>query len=182
MKLTIKKETVVKLFTALGFKTATSWDEKRLQAKIKKLPELVDGVKIRNPKTRAVLKKIMAANKVVFKEEPERASEAAMRKTDDGKKKATKASDNKAGNKKKATKTKAKKPVKKALEEQKDAFGRRLGTQGAKIDEHLSKKPKTIATIAKETKMSTGRISNHMRDLVSKGFVKKNKEGEYFVK
>ncbi len=203
MKLIIKKETVVKLFVALGFKTAEKWDDKRLLSKITQLPDFVDLKNIKNAKMRKILKKIMHADKVAFKgmkeEQPERPSEAAMRETEGGKVSKKKASEDKGkGKGKKTTKTKTakkqaptKKPkakekddkdaaVKKEVE--KDAFGRRAGSQGALIDTKLGKKAKSIEEIAKESKLPVGRISNHMRDLLSKGFVIKNNDGKYRIK
>ena len=60
----IKQETIVKLFEALGFKTASNWNEKELQKKIKKLPEIVDGKTIKSPNVRKALKKILDADTV----------------------------------------------------------------------------------------------------------------------
>jgi len=62
-----------------------------------------------------------------------------------------------------------------------DKFGRRLNTQGALIDEHLSQKGKTVEQLAKECKLPKGRISTHVRDLLGKGFIKKTKDG-YSIK
>jgi len=82
----MKQETIVKLFEALGFKTAQTWDEPKLQKKVKELPELVDGVKLKNRNAKRILKAILGAKEISIipagqKEEPERASETAMRKT-----------------------------------------------------------------------------------------------------
>ena len=62
-----------------------------------------------------------------------------------------------------------------------DKFNRRLGTQGALIDEHLSESGKTIAQLAEETGLSNGRIATHVRDLTGKGFIKKDKDGKYSI-
>ena len=181
----MKKETVVKLFIAMGFKTAGTWEDSRLLRKIKELPELVDEVKIKNPKAKEILKKILSAKEIVFKteEEPERASEKAMRETADGldkdtKKKTTK----KKTTKKKTTEKKTKKAKAKKSVVEKDGFGRRLNTQGSLINTKLDKRGKTVEQLAKETKLPIGRISNHVRDLVGKGFVVKTKEVKYRIK
>lgn len=71
---------------------------------------------------------------------------------------------------------------KKAVGVKTDAFGRRLGTQGALIDTKLSKKGKTVKQLAEETKLSTVRVSTHVRDLLGKGFIKKDKQGKYSIK
>ncbi len=199
MKLTIKKETVVRLFEALGFKTAKTWDEKRLQAKLKQLPELVEETKVKSPKMKRILKKVLSASEIIFKsEEPERPSEAATAEPDKvTKKKKPTAEPGKVTKKKKptaepgkVTKTKKKKTTAKKKEAktakksevEKDAFGRRLGTQGALIDTKLDKTPKSIKQLVKECKLSKGRISTHLRWLVEKGFVKKDKDGKYSIK
>lgn len=63
-----------------------------------------------------------------------------------------------------------------------DAFGRRLGTQGALIDEKLSKTPKTVEQLVSQTKLPKRRIMTHVRHLVKKDFVKKDKDGKYRIK
>jgi DNA-binding MarR family transcriptional regulator len=79
-------------------------------------------------------------------------------------------------------KKKKKKVAKKKVGVKTDAFGRRLGTQGALIDTKLSKKGKTVKQLAEETKLPVGRISTHVRDLLGKGFIKKDKQGKYSIK
>ena len=63
----VKRAMVVRLFEELGFKTAKKWDIKRLQAKVRNLPELTDGVRIRSFKVRKILKSLLAVDKVVIK-------------------------------------------------------------------------------------------------------------------
>ncbi len=60
-----------------------------------------------------------------------------------------------------------------------DEFGRRLGTQGHLIDTKLSKTPKTLEQLAKETKLPKRRIATHVRHLCIKKFIVKDKEGKY---
>ncbi len=170
--LTIKQATVVRLFEALGFKTAKDWSVAKLRKKVKQLPELADGAKVKNPKAKKALAAILKAKKVdivpTVSEEPEKVEEPR------------KASKKKAG-KEKATKKK-KASEEKGNEENVDAFGRRLGTQGAHIDSVLSKKQgMTVEAIAKKTKLPTGRVSVHMGWLVNKGLVQ-NKAGKYTIK
>lgn len=60
----VTKEEAIKLFVAIGYKTATDWDVGQLQKKIKKLPETADGVKIRkNKKMSILLSKVLATFK-----------------------------------------------------------------------------------------------------------------------
>lgn len=83
----IKKETVIKLFVELGFKTAGRWPTKKLQQKIKNLPELTDGVKIRKPKVRKILNAILAAKKVAIVDEAAEAEDKKLQKQMGGSKK-----------------------------------------------------------------------------------------------
>lgn len=81
--------------------------------------------------------------------------------------------------------SKSKKKVKKQNNEKEakfDKFNRRLGTQGALIDTKLSKTPKSVEQLAKECKLPVGRIRTHVRDLTSKGFIKKDKDGKFSIK
>lgn len=184
-RLIMKREKVVKLFVELGFKTAGTWDDSRLLRKIKELPELVEEVKIKKPKVKEILQKILSAKEVVLKTEDKTTEEedqgghpptsepkTAKKKT--AKKKTT---EKKTVKKKVTKKTKTEKSV-----VEKDGFGRRLNTQGSFINTKLDKKGVTIQQLAKETKLPIGRISNHMRDLINKGFVIRNKEGKYRIK
>jgi len=85
-------------------------------------------------------------------------------------------------NKKKKVKQNKAKPAKnKAKEIKFDKFNRRLGTQGALIDEKMSKIPKSIEQLSKECKLPKGRIATHLRDLTKKGFFKRTKDG-YAIK
>lgn len=84
--------------------------------------------------------------------------------------------------KKKQKKAVAKKKVEKKKEAAYDKFHRRIGTQGHTIDLALNSKGKTIQQLAKECKLSTGRIATHLRDLLDKGFITKSKEGKYAIK
>ena len=65
-KLELKRSTALKIFEALGFKTCSKWSSKRLEAKVKNLPEITDGAKITNVNLKKKLKEIMAADKVVI--------------------------------------------------------------------------------------------------------------------
>lgn len=84
--------------------------------------------------------------------------------------------------KKKAKKKQEQNTKAKPKEVKVDEFGRRLGTQGALIDKHLSKTPKSIEQLSKECKLPVGRVATHLRDLTGKGFFKKDKDGKYSIK
>ena len=112
--------------------------------------------------------------------------EAAVKRVDAAKKekKAEAVKKEKRVGKKAAKDEKAKTQAKKAVAagEKKtgvDKCGRREGTQGFKINTFISKAPKSVDTLAKETKLPKLRITNHLRDMVGKGFVKKTDKGEY---
>ena len=177
--LMLKQVTVVRLFEALGFKTSKTWDKERLLKKIKQLPELVDGVKIKNPKVKLILKKILRSKKIGIRmtntTEPERPSEAAMRKSEGGKKKKVikkKSTKKKEKAAKPSDDRKTKKKKKKEVDKTKvDSFGLRLGTQGSLICSKLSTKKKSVATIAKETKLPIQRVYNHLRFLLREKMV-----------
>ena len=170
--LKVKREAVVKLFEHLGFKTAGKWDTKRLVAKIKNLPELTDGVKIRNPKVKKALVAILAADKIVIKtdedEQPEKKSSKVSKKVVKKVKKTVKKTV-----KKKATSKKDSNEV------TKDDFGCRLGTQSALINAALEKKGRTLEAIAKTTKLSAARVRSHLRTFTKKGFVKEDNKGRF---
>lgn len=87
-RIRVKREPVVKLFELLGYKTAPKWDNKKLQGKIKNLPELTDGVKIKNTKAKHFLAKLLAAKKVVVgeKEKEPKAPKEKAQKSDSKKK------------------------------------------------------------------------------------------------
>ncbi len=176
--LVLSQVSAVKLFEALGYKTANTWTEDRLMKKIKNLPELVDGVKIKKPKVKALLKKILKAKKVRIRMTD--AEESQPKTTKKSKKKKVAAVKEKVSKKSKKKGKKKKTTAKKEAAEV-DDFGRRLGTQGALIDEKLSKKGKTAEAIAKETKLTVARVSTHLRDLLSKKFITE-KDDKYSIK
>lgn len=158
--LLLKRETAVKLFEHLGFKTVKKWDSKRLLTKIKNLPELTDDVKIKNPKVKKLLDAILAAKKVAFKEVEVGSKDAVAPK---------------ATKKIKA----AKKEVKKAPKENKkglDKFGTRLGTNRAKINAVLSKTPKTMEQLMKKAGVGYA-PGEHMQALVTRKLVKVTDQG-----
>ena len=183
MRLIIKKRTVVKLFEALGFKTASTWDDSKLMRKINEIPELVEEVEVKNPKVKRLIEKILKASEVILKEEKsKRPSEDVEEETQEEAQKEKEKTVSKKSEKSK--KKAAKETVVKAVVKEKkgyDAFGRRLGTQGALIDEHLDKKGKSVKQLIEECKLPAARISFHMRSFVHEGFLKKDKDNKYIL-
>jgi len=197
MRLKIKKETVVKMFVGLGFKTADTWDEEKLLKKVKQLPDILDDSKIdgiEDPKIERILESVLDADEIIFKEEGEPESsneevsneeteeedtdEEAIEEEDEDEVEDTEPEENEPESEKPETKQPTKK-TKKGIG--KDAFGRRLGSQGALIDEHISNEGKTIKEIAEATGLPNGRVSTHLRDLLSKGFLKRDDNGKYSI-
>jgi len=176
MKLTLKRKTFVKLFEVLGFKTAETWDDKKLLSNIKKLPEFAATAKVKSPKARKLLKSIINADEVGIKAEETAVEEAEATKKTSSKKKKTviKKTAAKADTKKKTIDTKKKTTTKSdtAL----DAFGSRLGSNNAKINKCLSKKPKKMSQLIKEANLS-GTYYEHAKSLIEKKFIIKSKEG-----
>ena len=60
----IKRGTAIKLFKSLGYKMAENWDDSRLIAKLKKLPDLIeDGDKL-HPKAKPLIEELSVAEDV----------------------------------------------------------------------------------------------------------------------
>ncbi len=180
-RLIMKQETVLKLFEALGFKTAKTWSPERLQKKIKQLPDLVDGVKIRNPKVRKILKAILdttaKGGKVVLKSLVEEEIETETKKEKEqemSKKKTKKVS-------KKKARVETVKVKKTDVEKKVDSFGSRVGSKNATLNKCLSKKPKGMAQLVKEAKLS-GTFYTHLNQLIDGKFIKKTEKGFVRIK
>ena len=63
-----------------------------------------------------------------------------------------------------------------------DSLGNHVGSQAAQINTVLTKKSKTTQEISKEVGLKLGRVQNHMRYLLNKGLVTKNKDGGFALK
>jgi len=196
--LTIKRKTAVKIFEALGFKTATKWNAKRMAAKLGNLEDLTDGVDIEDPKMASMIKKIVKADKVIIGEST-KTEEAPVEEKKTSKKKSAKKSKKKAKKadkevetpkKKKKEKKSAKKSDKKksakktdkktSAKDKKgmDSFGSRIGTNNAVINKCISKKPKNMKEIVEQAGLS-GSFYNHLNKLAEKGLIKKNDDKKY---
>lgn len=77
--LKMKKETVVRVFEALGYKTAKNWEVERLEKKVNGLSELIKDSKhpdIEDSRTKKALTAILKADKVIIdKPETEKVQE-----------------------------------------------------------------------------------------------------------
>ncbi len=92
MALLIRRERIILLYEALGFKTAQNWDDDRLLKKVESLSELTEDVIIKDPEIKKLLDKILKAGKIKIKtDKPKGASETDMAKKK-GKKKSSKKS------------------------------------------------------------------------------------------
>ena len=191
----ITKTRAIKIFEALGFKTACNWDAARLQKKIENLPNLVEGAKL-DDKTQkrinVVLKALKDGRKVAVvdvedaaadKKRGKAVEDAAQRES--GRKAEKKAKDRKVEVKeddkpdaKPKTKKKTKKVVTTASKEKKDVdkFGARPGSIKAAINAVLTKKPKTMEQLLKDAKVANPQ-SGHLKNLIEAGHVKKSDKG-----
>lgn len=115
----ISKTRAMKIFEALGFKTANQWDVPKLEKKVKNLPNLVEGVEL-NPKMQkrvnAILRAINQGQTVRVVDVIDAPTDAKREQEvkDAGKREAKRKVEKKAKDKKKA-KADVKKTVKKAV-------------------------------------------------------------------
>ncbi len=179
--LLVKQVSAVKLFEELGYKTASKWSPEKLSAKMKNLPELTDGVKIKNPKIKARLKKILEHKKVKVvptEEATELASEKKARKAKVRKGQREAQGQLQGEKKQKRIKKKTtKKTTKKAnAAKEKDNFGSVIGTKPATINKALSRKPMIMKELVKRAKLS-GTYYDHLNSLIKRKFVKKTEKG-----
>ena len=190
----ISKINAIALFTALGFQTASKWDEARLLKKLTELPEQVDGeTKLEDENVQKLLDGVIKAKgKVELVDEPaenspskkEEDEEAApAKKSDKASKKPAPAKEEdeeapapKQDAKKSAPAKGAEAPAKKAAPEV-DKFGCRVNSQAGAIDAVLSKKWQTLEEIAKDTKLGVPRVKAHVRFLANKKLVEFTDKG-----
>ena len=192
MGLAIRKEKAVKLFKYLGFKTADTWDDKQLVKKLGNISALIDGVKIKNPKMKKLLDKIVKADKIRIKsaDETKQVESKTESSTMSKKKKTKKKTSSKTKKdevkkkKKKGSSKKTKDVTKKSSKKNKtkdaavnvDKFGSRPGTIKAKINAVLSNKSKDMKQLLKESKVVNSQ-TGHLSDLIKAGYVVKTDKG-----
>ena len=188
---TVTKNRAIKIFEALGFQTADKWDVARLQKKLVKLSTLVDGANL-DSKTQKRVNEILRAQKAgrkvavidpndaaADKQREKKVEDAAKREKERKAEKRSKtAKKEKAVVKKKAKEGKAAKKQEKRIAEKVDTdkFGSRKGSNPAKINAVLSKKPKKMSQLIKEAKLS-GTHYEHLSKLIEAGHAKKTEKG-----
>ena len=226
----VTRNRAVKIFEALGFKTAKLWDAPRLQKKLTKLHTLIEGadldaktlkrvneilrtqskgreVSVIDPEMAVVDKKIekeveaageressrKAEKKAkLAKKERKENTENTQEKTEMAKKKTKKVVKKTKTKKvtkkvavvvKKKTKTAKKKVTKKTAKKKVaknkeifDRFGSRKGTNRAKINDALGRKPKTMDMLKKDTGLKDS-YSTHLKSLIKAGYVEKTDKG-----
>ncbi len=169
--LKVSKEKAVALFVAMGYPTATKWNEAKLMERLAALPKVIENLDVElKPKKKSLLKKILKTIK--------RGGEVVINKSasDESDEKETpkaKKHDKGDGN------NKAKKHKKEKSEPAgKDGFGSREGTSRAKINKALSTKSKTIAELKKEAGIKgSNTFAEHLQNLIEAKYVKKTSDG-----
>ena len=143
----IKDTSAKKIFKALGFQTADSWDCVRLQKKINKLPEIIqDDVEIGDEKLMRLVDRILdtiqiGKEVIVAKKKSDKKAEKTNTKKSSGKTKKSKL-DKATGKKKKGGGAKKDKSEKSKKDKSKKSKSKATGTKKNKM-----KKVGVIATI-----------------------------------
>lgn len=167
-----------KLFQELGFKTAETWDDKKIREKIKSLPKVIDDeTQPETEESKALLSRLMSALQV--KEDVDISREGngkAPAKAVAGK---VGAKNKPAAKEKAAPKEKAKKEPKEKKEEvAKDKFGNRVGTKKADFNAVLTKSWQSMAELVAAMGHDQN-MYNHVNELISSGKVERNeKDGD----
>ena len=191
LRTSVSKNRAIKIFEALGFRTAGKWDAIRLQKKLANLSVLADGADL-DRKNRKVVNEILRVQKKGKKvavidvenaaadkrleREVKAAQKSAAAKTKE--KKARRAKKEKSAAKKKSKKKAAAKKTAKRVAEKVDLdkFGSRKGSAASKINAALSKKPKKMSQLVKEARVS-GTYYEHLNKLIEDRVVKKSDKG-----
>ena len=141
----IKEKTAIKLFKALGFKTAGNWTTDRLQSKLNNLPEIADEDKV-GEWVQDYLDRIERADEVIIKEKEDKDMKKKKKNKGKGKKKISKATGKKVVEG--STKKKDKKKVSKKTDKKKKIDKKKKD----KVSTKKSKgKKKTSKTTTKKT-------------------------------
>lgn len=173
----IKVKEAVKLFKALGYKSANKWDVERLQKKMNKLSELVEedtstgDVDLDN-----LLATILKADKIkIIKEENE--ADSGEEETEETAEVEETEETEEAPEVDKDIKEPKKPKQKREKSVKTDKFNCRIGTVNAKINEFLSKKPISAKDIAEKLSLSTPRVKAQLAALVRKNLIVKEEKG-----
>lgn len=187
----VTKTRVVKIFLALGFKTADKWDVFRLQKKIQNLPDLIEGAKFTDKMQKRVdriLNFLSQGQKIIVvdvedataddkrKQEIKNAAERETKRKIE--KKAKDKSKVKAEVKKTEKKDKSKKQAKKAKKavEAKKKKKSDMGPIESKVWAVLGKHPKTMDQILKDTKLENPQFG-YLRRFIQADLVEKSEKG-----
>lgn len=171
----IERKDAIALLEELNFATASGWNNKRLSVKLKALGKMdPESLSVESGDNETLLSEVLTAI-----EGDEDITITGDDVADAGSKKGKKDKDKKGKKDKEGDKggkeTKAKKEA-----TPKDRFNMRLGTRAAEINKALTKKPQTMKEIVERSGVKPP-IHSHMQKLLAQGFVKKDKEGKYFV-
>ncbi len=195
-EITMKR--AVLIFTALGFKTADQWDIARIQKKLGKLHNLIEGAKL-DTKTQKRVNEILrlqeSGEKVIVVNPDNAVSNkrldkdlAAAAKREKERKAEKRSKDKKTVEKttKKVSKKTAKKVSKKTAKKTskkteskpvvRDKFGSKKGSSPSKINAAITRKPKLMAQLVKDAGVSCT-YYEHVKKLIADGHVEKTDKG-----
>ena len=179
------------IYVALGFKTAENWDVARLTKKLPKLDMLIEGANLDRKNIKKVNEILRAQSKgrkviVVDMDDVDTDKKRGRAVKDAQKRVAARDKDKKVktAKKEKASAKKEVKAKKAATKQTKriaekvdlDKFGSHKGSAYAKINAVISKKPKKMSQLVKESKIS-GTCYSHLKKLIDSGDVKKSDKG-----
>jgi len=173
----IARKDAVQLLTAVGFLATHKASNELLQLRMNKLKSYVESFEAKegklNGEQQELADKIITAGKdgvTVVGEDPKGAKDTAEGKKDKLAGKSKPATGK--GGEKKASKAKGDRKVTGEV----DKFGSRLGTNYSKVNACLTKQPKTMGALAKESGIVTTTYK-HLKELVEKKLVKQTKDG-----
>lgn len=191
----VSREAVVAMFVAIGYKNAKKYDDDKLMARIRELPDNIpDEIPEEHRKLfEALVEAVNDEDDIEFEEIETVKSNGKVKKA---KTKALKAKKEeaeedelvpvtqpkaKSGKVKKGAKgAKAKKPAKSSEngKVERDKYGAGVTTQSAAINKVFSRKAKDVNTIAKESGIdNVGRVRAHVYHMIKEGHVKKTEKG-----
>lgn len=179
------------IYEALGFKTAGNWSAAQLQKKLLKLDTLVEGTELDKKnlkKVNEILRHQAKDRKVIVidvddaaadKSRSQAVKNAAKREVKRKAEKKVKTAKKEKTSAKKKVKAKkvAKKTAKRIAEKvDLDKYGSKKGSTNAKVNAVLSRKPKKMSQLVKESKIS-GTCYSHLSNLIKDRVVKKSDKG-----
>lgn len=169
------RKDAIAMFNAVGFKTASKWDNAVLQKKLNNLGKMMDpDVEMKldsdmDVTVKKIIKTVANGGNIVLLEAKETKKAAA----------AVHEKNSKGGETAKKKEKKEKKAP--AVKKERDKWGSYPGSQAADINAVIDKKLLTIEEISKQSKSAVGRVRGHLRSLLQKGFIEK-KDDKYRIK